>query len=187
MGGILKTGYLESPDILNDISLGDGQNDIFTTFSIDQYLDSNRVVKLNLFAGYTYQFRDSKNVRLTTEEELLKAPSQKLDFKLGDKLDAGSSLQISYVGIRSAFGYLYHQKKSDRYSVGDPLVKQNLEKNTDQNSHKIELALGFDTIDLYRKKKFLLPIGLQASYQRQFSSKNLPITNMFQVEMNMYF
>lgn len=185
-GVVAPTGRTDDPDILTDVPFGDGQWDIFGQLAFDQSAFGGLV--LNQFGKYTLQLPDEKLVRAVEEDETIEVDYTRTKFKLGDKIDAGTSLQWSPAfGLVSGVGYTYFRKFGDVYRGPVNETKEELEKNTDQVAHNSEVQLGYSTIPHYQAGLFAVPFELKLTYVRQITSRNMPVTDLAQIDLNLFF
>ncbi len=187
-GGIVApTGRVDSPDLLTDLPFGDGQWDIFAALLADQYVLPSLFV--NQFFRYTYQAPDRRSVRWKTYDETVLAPKRETDFKLGDKIDAGLSFQFEQesTGITGGLGGLYFRKFGDRYTVDELAIKSELQRATDQDALYWQARLGYSTVAAYQRKEFAAPLTASLEYRRQYASRNVPITDFTQLDINLFF
>jgi hypothetical protein len=186
-GVVAPTGRRDSPSILTDLPFGDGQWDVFSQLTFDQQLTSS--VFLNQFAKYTYQAPDKRRVAWKTYEESIEVPVNTTDFKYGDKVDAGLSVQYesAATGVTAGLGALYYRKFGDRYDVPDAPVKSELQRWTDQNAEYGQARIGYSTVEAYRRGEFPLPANVMFEYRRQLASRNMPITDFAQMDINLFF
>lgn len=186
-GLVAPTGRIDSPDLLTDLPFGDGQWDVFASVLSDQYLSSSFFV--NQFVRYTYQAPSRRELRWKTYDETVLAPKRDTDFKLGDKVDAGLSFQFEQAatGITGGLGGLYFRKFGDRFSVADDAVKSELQRATDQDALYWQARLGYSTVAAYQRKEFAVPLSASLEYRRQYASRNVPITDFTQLDINLFF
>jgi len=187
-GGIVApTGRRDSPSILTDLPLGDGQWDIFSQLTFDQQMSSS--VFFNQFAKYTYQAPDKRRVPWKTYDESIEVPVNSTEFKYGDKIDAGVSVQYesAVTGVTGGLGALYYRKFGDRYEVSEIDSKNELQRWTDQNAQYGQARVGYSTVEAYRRKEFPLPASITLEYRRQLASRNVPITDFAQMDINLFF
>lgn len=186
MGVVAPTGRTDDPDILNDIAFGDGQWDIFGQLAFDQEI-ADRVV-LNQHGKYTVQLPGDKNVRAVTADEEIEVQYTETRFKLGDKIDAGTSIVWEpRFGLVTGIGYTYFRKYGDVYRELNPATKVELEEDTDQVAHNGEAVLGYSTVPLYQAGSFAVPLELKLSYTKQFVSKNMPVSDLAQLDFSLFF
>lgn len=185
-GFVAPTGRVDDPDILTDIPFGDGQWDVFGQVALDQNVVSGLVI--NQFGKYTVQLPGEKLVRAIEEDEQIEVGYTQTRFKLGDKIDAGTSLSWNPVfGLVSGVGYSYFRKYGDVYRGSEAETKRELEKETDQIAHNSLLQLGYSTVPHYQSGLFAVPFEIKMTYIRQISSRNMPITDMAQFDLNLFF
>jgi len=185
-GVVLPTGRVDNPDILTDLAFGDGQWDVFGQLITDESLGGGFLV--NQHAKYTAQLPGRKVVREATFDEAIEVQQKNTRFKLGDKIDAGASLQWTpRFGLISGIGYTYFKKYGDRYTDVDADAKAKLQDETDQESHNREAVLGYSTVPHYQSGAFGLPVELKLTYTSPISSKNLPVSDLYQVDFNLFF
>ena len=187
LGFVAPTGRKDSPDILTDLPFGDGQWDLFAGLLSDQFLSSS--VFLNQFVKYTYQAPGRKDVRWKTYDETVLAERRSTDFKLGDKVDAGVSMQFEQetTGITGGLGGLYFRKYGDRYDVDYLASKNELQRATDQNALYWQARIGYSTLPAFKRKEFAAPLTATLEYRKQYSSRNVPVTDFTQLDLNLFF
>ena len=187
-GGVtVPTGQVESPDVFTDLPFGDGQYDLFSQFTFDQQLSSSFLI--NQYVRYTYQAPGRRSFRLQTAAESIEVEKADLDFKLGDQIEAGLSLQYEQpmTGIQVLAGALRYQKYGDRFEAGEFAVESELQRETDQLANYWQLGLGYSTLAAFRRKEFALPLLAMVQYRKQVSSRNMPRTHFTQVDLNIFF
>ncbi len=186
LGVIVPTGRKDNPNILTDLPYGDGQWDIFGQLTADQIVGKG--LMFNQFVKYTYQTADRKPVRWRTYDETVEAPRYNTNFKLGDKVDAGVSFQFEQdSGWNGGLGGLYYRKFGDRYDVDIADVKSELKRQTDQDAVYWEARAGYSTVEKYRRKEFPLPLSASIEYRKQYKSRNVPVTDFTQIDLNLFF
>jgi hypothetical protein len=187
-GVVAPTGRVDDPDILTDIAFGDGQWDLFAQVAADETLGVGFV--LNQYAKYTNQLPAEKTVRADTKAEQIEVERIHTRYKLGDKLDAGASVQYgAVIGPLAGVGVTYFRKIGDIYRGSEvaPDVAAKLEDETDQSAVNTEFELGYSTVALYQQKRFAVPFELKATYAKQMASRHMPITDIAQLDLNLFF
>lgn len=185
-GVVAPTGRTDDPDILTDIAFGDGQWDIFGQLAADQELPFG--FGLNQYAKYTAQLPSDKTVRAATKDESIEVGKTRTRFKLGDKVDGGASLQYAaLLGPVAGVGATYFRKVGDVYRGVDPDVKAKLEDETDQEAVNTEFKVGYSTLALYQAKRFAIPFEISATYLKQVASRHMPVTDIAQFDLNLFF
>jgi hypothetical protein len=186
-GMVVPTGRRDSPKILTDLPFGDGQWDVFSQLAFDQQVSPN--IYLNQFAKYTYQAADKRRVAWKTFDESIEVPVNSTDFKFGDKVEAGISMQFEQdsSGLTGGLGALYYRKFGDRYKVTDIDAKNELQRWTDQNAEYGQAKLGYSTLAAFKRKEFPLPASISLEYRKQLVSRNVPLTDFAQMDINLFF
>ncbi len=186
-GLVAPTGRRDNPSILTDLPFGDGQWDVFSQLSLDQQVTST--VFINQFAKYTYQAPGRRRVTWKTYEESIEVPVNGTDFKLGDKIDAGLSVQFEQesTGLTGGLGALYFRKFGDRYEIDVIDSKNELQRWTDQNSEYAQAKFGYSTLPAFRRKEFPLPASVSFEFRKQLASRNMPVTDLAQMDINLFF
>lgn len=181
------TGRKDDPNILTDLAFGDGQWDLFSQITTQQWLSSQ--LTLSQFVKYTYQAPDRKDVRLKTFEETIEVELDSLDYKLGDKVDGGLAIQYEQplTGFEVGLGFLAFRKFGDSYTTNDFEAKKELQRATDQNANYWQTKLGYSTVEAFRRGDFALPLMASIEYRKQMKSRNVPITDFTQVEIRLFF
>lgn len=188
-GIVAPTGKVENPDILTDVSFGDGTWDLFTGLMCDQRLSSE--LFLNQFVKFTYQKEAQRVMRLKTAEEAIEVAKEEVTYKLGNKLDFGASVQWEGdSGLELGLGYEFRRKFRDRYDASEP-VRSELEKNTGQQTNSLELKLGYSSIPAFKRKEIPVPFNISLQHKRVIAglakNRNVPATRIFMLDMNLYF
>jgi hypothetical protein len=185
-GVVAPTGRVDDPDVLTDMAFGDGQWDTFGQIAVDELLPAH--FSWNQFAKYTVQLSGKKNVRQVTSDEKIEVEKKQLPFKLGDRIEAGSSLVWEpRFGLTTGVGLGYMHKFSDRYEIVDEYVKAELEKNTEISAQTTEWSIGYSTVPLYQSGLVPVPFEVKLTETRQLQSRNNPITDLIQVDMSLFF
>ena len=190
-GLVVPTGRIDDPDVLTDVAFGDGSWDIFAGLMCDQQLTSN--LYLNQFAKFTYQLETDRLMRMKTADEAIEVEKAQLTYKPGNKIDLGASVQWeSDSGLELGLGYEFNRKQRDNYQAS-AAVEQELEKDTLTQVNNLEVKLGFSTIPAFKRKQIPVPLNVSFQYKRVIDggllakNKNVPATQLFVLDMNLYF
>lgn len=187
-GFVAPTGTVDDPDVLTDIPFGDGQWDVFSAVTLDQPVF--KYFYFNEYAQYTVQLPGRRPVRLKTAEEPIEVPKENVSFKLGDKVDAGTSFNWdSYDGAVVGVGYTYFRKFSDRYQLGESHAdaREALQEDTAQSTTEAEFQLGYSGIRAYQRGQLVAPFEIIGSYKKQLRGINSPIKDLAQLDVNLFF
>lgn len=186
-GLMAPTGKTADPNILNGIPFGDGGWDIFSSIGFDEYLSES--VFLNQYVKYSYQTYARRDIRLATEDESIEVPLKNTRYKLGDKIDAGLSLQYEPSnGLVSGIGYTYFNKYGDRYELSDfRAAKAKIEGETDETNHYGEARLGYSSVPAFQRGEFGVPFSATLEYKKHLASKHSVVRDMVSVDFAMFF
>lgn len=189
-GFVAPTGKVDSPDILTDISFGDGSWDFFSGLMCDQKLGAG--VTLNQYAKFTYQAPARRVLRMKTADESLAVERRSIGYKLGNKFDAGLSIQYANeLGIELGLGYIYARKGTDNYDAPSDDVAEELARDSDSQSNSVELKMGYSSIPAFKRKEIPVPFSVGLQYQQLVdavaTNRNIPNTKMLTLDVNLYF
>ena len=187
-GTVLPTGKVEDPDILQDISFGDGQVDVFFEGGVGGKFLSH--LGYTLSARYTYQMDSQKTYRVPDVEGVsLGVNKTQVTEKLGNKIDLFSALSFEAFDLFTfQLGhYFNHQQKTTILSSNGALFKGSNIFSPSQG-HSAEVKFTFSTVKSYLKNKsFFLPFDLSASYLKTLSGINIQEVNRSTLQLSMYF
>ena len=186
-GVVAPTGYVDDPDIIQDIGFGDGQWDAFIEFGGGRVLSKNIV--LNAYTRYTHQFASQKTLRVPYSEDV-SISDQKSSFteKLGNKLQLVTEVEyIANDWLKFKPAYIYKYTGQSEYESSNSRSNQLLEANTESYSSNLKLLGQITSVNLFHQKKFLLPAQINASYQTMLSGKNTPKSDLLEIEFRMFF
>jgi hypothetical protein len=188
-GFYAPTGQQDDPDILTDIGFGDGTWDPFLGIVVDEGFWGP--IFLNQYAQYTAQLPAQRSVRMKTADEPITAEKRTVTYDLGDKIDAGASIQADAKnGVSGGLGYAYFFKFKDNYNAGKSTSAY--EADTQQSSQSAEAFIGYSSTGLYRSGVRVPPFQVLSSYQRQLrqrqlQSRNMPVADRILFEAKLYF
>jgi hypothetical protein len=186
LGTVAPTGRIDDPDNLIDKGFGDGQWDIFGGTAFDQPLGETGI-SFNQYGKYTWQLPGRRTVRLATEDETIEVEKRSTAFKLGDKIDAGASLQYAPdFGLVSGTGYNFSHKNADVYDAPSD-AKAKLQKDTLEQAHQLEVELGYSAVPAYRRGQVPVPFEAKLNYKHQLASRNMPVTHLLQFDAGVFF
>lgn len=186
-GVVAPTGRQKDPDVLNDVPFGDGVWGPFAEVAVDELLP--RQFFVDQFFKYTEELPTTRRVRAITYDELIEIPDVTTNYKMGDKIDAGTSLRYepSY-GLLSGIGYTYFRKFGDNYRGGiSEDSKKALQRWTDMQANNAEFMLGYSTVPLYQAGHADVPFDMRVSYTKQITSRNMPISDLAQLDFDLFF
>jgi hypothetical protein len=186
-GVVAPTGYVDDPDIIQDIGFGDGQWDVFAEFGGGQSIAENTV--LNLWSRFTYQFASEKTLRVPFNS-LVSISDQKGKFteKLGNKYLLASDIEHfvnDWFKIVPTLSYEYTEESI--YSSDNKVANKLLAQDSESSTTNFRVLGQFTTVRLYGQKKFFLPGLINLSYQTSLGGLNTPKADLYEVEFRMYF
>jgi hypothetical protein len=187
LGAIAPTGYVDDPDIIQDIGFGDGQWDGFLEFGGGKRLSRN--VILNAYSRYTYQFSSEKNLRIPYSEDVsISDKKDKFKEKLGNKILAVAELEIivnDWFKLKPS--YIYTDTEKAKYTSTNGQANKLLALNSQSSSTSVKMLGQLTSVKLFNQKKFLLPGQINISYQSMLYGKNTPKVDIFEMEFRMFF
>ena len=187
-GGLnLPTGYVNDPDIIQDISFGDGQLDAFVEFGGGMNIKKDLI--FNAFTRFTYQFESDKTLRAPISENFaLNDTKSRFTEKLGNRFLLTTQLEYhptDWLKIEPSLIYNYIGKAD--YSSNNQTANRLLALNTEASSTSLRLMGQISSVNLYKQKKFLLPAHIYFAYENMVYGKNIPKADILEVEFRMYF
>lgn len=186
-GLVLPTGYVEDPSIIQDISFGDGQTDIFFEIGGGIFLTKSTV--LNSFIRYTHQLPGSREMRVPLDEDFtLSDQTAMFEYKLGDKVDINMNAEFAYNDwLEFRTGYELNIQQESQYNSAFADANRILAKGTDTLAHNLRLGANISSIKLFQQKKFLLPASIDFSILHMLSGQNVPKVSRFELQFRMFF
>lgn len=183
---------VQDSDNLIAIPFGDKTWDFFTALAFDEPLREDLFV--NQYIKYTYQGYGRRDLRLASEEEAIAVSKASSRYKIGDKLEAGLSLQYEPAyGLIAGTGYHAIKKYHDRYFVeASPTVKAHLEKNTNEIAHFAETKIGYTSVPSFKRGEFAVPFMINLEYKKHLANKyfvshNSVASDLITADMNLFF
>ncbi len=188
LGAVAPTGRIDNPDILQDLSFGDGQWDVFAELGgAKSFFDG--IVTLNAFSRFTYQIQSEKRLRIPFTQGLdISDSTGNFTEKLGNIIAATAYSEfkiLPYLYINPGFSYEKKFKSSYESSYGN--ANNFLADNTGHEKFSYRVQLEFTTISLYQNKKFPLPGKLIFGYQNIFKGTNTPKISQVEAELRLFF
>lgn len=186
-GGVAPTGYVDDPDILQDMSFGDGQWDAFIEFGGGHIINDD--VNINAWTRYTHQFAEKREMRIPFSEDI-KESDQKDIFheKKGDKKLFGIDASI-YLTDWFKFnpGFIHERTDKAKYKSDNPEIDKLLEAGTNSYTNNVRLTAQLTTMRLFQQGKFLAPGHINLTYQNMIDGQNTPKVDLVEFEFRMYF
>lgn len=185
----LPTGIAPNADKALDVPTGDGQWDVGGTLIWDHLFGEH--LRTDLYAGYTAQLPDRIDRRLPqSHTESLSRDKENVDRDLGDVYTTGASLAYQFdFGLQAACGYAYQHMEEARYSgkAYDPSRYHLVGFDSNQTMHTVLGGLGFNGVDLYKRKKLPVPFQVNAVYSHPFEGENVVLNDVIAIEASLFF
>lgn len=183
----IPTGYVDSPDILTDISIGNGYYLLTNRFS--QRVIYKEKYWLGLEGTFGLSFNTKLSKRVPVKSETLVDQSRKItcNYIPGNDIDFGLSggRVFSFLKLASKIGYKSHFK--DKYTGSLKGNYDKLSENSDMSQLYTEPSILIDTTQLYKNKKFPIPFFLQLSGHFPLSAKNSIDEKYFELSIRSFF
>jgi len=185
----LPTGKAADPNKLVDITGGDGQTDLELGVLHDFKLTGP--LTLTLAAHYRLQFSDHIDTRVPERRSSRISPDVENNIArdLGDIGKIEAALSFSFVGVTLAAGYGLQYKNADKYT-GQAYASERYEwlaKDSVQNMQSLQLFMGYDTVSLYKQKKFFAPMGVGLNHTRILAGKNVVSSPLTTFNFKLFF
>lgn len=186
-GGKAPTGYVDDPDILQDIGFGDGQWDAFIELGSGYIV--NKWLTLNTWARYSYQFSSEKELRVPFSEELSISDEKAIfEEKLGDAsefyFDATVSLN-DWFSLAPAYFYTHNEMAT--YTSKYHEANKFLAANTESVTHNFKMSAQVSSINLFGQGKFPIPLNARFTYSQMLEGRNTPKVDRLEFEFRMFF
>ncbi len=172
---VLPTGKENNINQFMDLYIGDGQWDI----GIETLNGFQLTPNLNYFVSASYTYQSHKRGALRIPREDNKPISPDIDFntkqKYGDIIRVQNQLNYKFnTEFNTSLGYVFQYKEQDQIngSSFDPIRYKFLENDTRQKVHALYAGIGFNSIDMFLKQKFMIPMNLSLTYSRSVGGQN---------------
>lgn len=187
VGAIAPTGRKDDPDILQDVSFGDGKWDAFV--EVGAGYNVNSAYQVEDWVRGTYQFQKNFKVRLPQSYTFpISQYSEIAPVKFGNKIQENFNNIYKFSDQWSMnLLYTFEYTEASLYKTSNMLANQILEDNTQKFSHSAKLGVNYSTVKLFTRKEFVMPLSMQISLQSIFAGKNVPRYELVEAEMRFYF
>ena len=186
-GVVLANGRVDDPDIIQDISFGDGAWDLFLEFGGTYDFHSN--IYFDSFVRGSYQNEQTQRLRIRKSESFpLSEESGIFNYKLGNKLlySFSTGFRVNeWFTIIPEYNYFYEE--AGDFSSPYQLTNQIMAKNSEKEFHLAKISLEFSTLGMYFSNKFPVPFNITLGGQRYLSGLNSPKYTRFDLDLRMYF
>lgn len=183
------TGTQKNSDKIIDVASGDGQWDLALGLLHDWRLFQG--FTLSSFVGYTVQLPDSNRERIPLSETSSLTPDidDGTQRNLGDTWATQLGADYEFFGVRLGIAYSYQYKTRDTYKGTKFAVSRYdyLSQETQQRMHSATGALGYSTLELYKKGHFFLPMSLTVSHTGVLAGRNVVHNPTTAADLSLYF
>lgn len=185
----LATGKRADINKAVDIPSGDEQTDLGASiiYNLNVYGPFSVISQI----GYTRQMPDTVAMRIPEkgDSKLSRDTDFQTERKLGDSYLGHAGLVLNQHGFTFGLGYSFQYKHADKYG-GSKFSRERyqfLEKKTEQRMHAVQAQASYDTIALFRQKKFPVPLRVGVNFSRVVSGKNVVSDPLVALEFSMFF
>ncbi len=183
----LPTGYTDDPDVLTDVGIGTGYYGIENKFT--PRLELFQRMSFGGWVAYKYNFPTLVDRRVPEAEEALVDSSRKfqVDYTPGADYSVGIDTRFRYGTLIGAYRLGYKEHAKDVY---DGPIEGNYEllaaaSHMRQAYH--EVAAGFDTAKAYQRKKFPVPMIINASAHLPIKAYNSQDERYYELSFTTFF
>lgn len=185
----LPTGRKEDLDKVVDLPGGDGQTDIGLSLNYD--FNINSVLTISQLVAHTVQLKDTEEKRVPFYSGSKLTPYKDSNIKrdLGDISTYQIALKTNYEGLAAGIGYSFQYKDKDSYTGKkyDSSWYENISKDSVQRMQNLTATLGYDTISLFKKGSFPVPLALSITYSQTFEGKNVVKDPLTVLDLSVFF
>lgn len=184
------TGRPTSPNKAVDVASGDGQWDAGIGMIGDYFLNDH--VQFTAYAGYLRQFATTTTKRIPEKSDSKLTPDvdQNTRMDLGDQIRTQLATKFYFLnGWNTNVGYTFQYREADKYTGGkyDAHRYAWMSQGTEQNMHAGQLGVGYSTINLFRQKRFPVPLEANVYHTRLMGGKNVVNDPLTTLEFAMFF
>ncbi|OFZ17208.1 MAG: hypothetical protein A2X86_01795 [Bdellovibrionales bacterium GWA2_49_15] len=185
----VPTGKDSDVNEVVDVASGDDQWDVGAGVAYDYVL--NDYWTLSTDAAYTWQLpdRNPERIPMYSDSKVTPDVDGNTERDLGDiaVVNAGGKWRLE--GINLGAGYSYQYKGADRYNGNaySGARYDMLEQDTVQHMHAAVVTGGYDTMSLFKAKKFPVPLSLTLSHTRVISGMNVGNDPITALDFSMFF
>lgn len=185
----VPTGKDQDVNKVVDVISGDGQTDIAVGADYDFLLNDSLTFTVGTL--YTVQLADNNPERIPerVDSKLSKDIDPNTRRDLGDIWMLAAATSFSYKGFMAAAGYNLQLRQRDHYEGS--LYEQSrydwLAEDTYQRMHAAMAKIGYDTIHLFRQKKFPVPLGVSLTHTQVIGGKNVVNDGLTALDLNLFF
>ena len=185
-GGVrFPTGPIDDPDNLNDIHWATGAGTLGYLLRLNNDFTGIKNHVINGTIKYDLMLSDRQELRILSDaNNPITVEKERVKRDVGDILELEISETYTPLdGLSFSLLYNFKHHKKDRIS-GDqahlinPLTGKtrfnynSLEEESDLRSHIIKVGVSYSTVELYKEKKFPVPMSFNFAYRNRVDGKN---------------
>jgi hypothetical protein len=181
------TGKVDDPDNLADVGFGDGVYAL-RFFLNNDYTGIEKFL-FNATLNYDLLFPGKEVLRVPASvDQPITANKEEVDRNIGDYFKLDLSASYEFLKGSSAFlEYEYDYKFKDSISGNQGFAYDQLEAQSDMQSHIYKIGLSYSTIPLFQEKKFPIPLLAYILYRDRFAGQNVFKSQYVEVGVSIYF
>lgn len=185
----IPTGQDQDVNKVVDVISGDGQTDLSIGADYDFLLNEKFTVTVGTL--YTFQLADTNPERIPfrVDSKLTPDVDPNTQRDLGDIWMFAAAATYAYKGFTAAAGYNFQARQRDEYS-GSQYEQYRyhwLAEETKQKMHSALASIGFNTISLFKQKKFPIPLGFSLTHTQVFAGENVVNDALTAFDMSIFF
>lgn len=187
LGTRLPTGQVKDIDDLAALGFGDGQTDILFRFHADYLAIEN--LQLNFTARYDWQLSDQQTLRVPDSvDQPLTRNIEEVDRNLGDILELDLMGLYQFTPEWSAsLRYSFTRKFEDDIKGDLGFAYSSLEQESDLESQRLILTVGYSTVQQYLEKQAKVPFYVNVGYRNRFAGENTTVSQYVSLNFGIFF
>jgi hypothetical protein len=184
---VLPTGYVEDPDILTDVNIGNGYYSLIN--EVTEKFVFFRDFWVGASAAYGYNFSTSVDKRVPEADEGIVDPSRRSTVSLdpGHDMAAQALTGWNISALRFAYTLGIKAHTRDTYRGSLPGNYDILAEGSDMTQAYHIASVAIFTPELYQKKRFPVPFILQANYHMPITAYNSQDERYFEITLSSFF
>jgi hypothetical protein len=188
VGARLPTGQVDDINNLADYPFGRGAYALLGRLNNDFIFINNFLFNLSL--KYDYYLPDNRTLRVPSDPDRpLTAVIDRVSRKYGNIFEIETALRYTFFEIWDvSFLYIFGTKDRDNISGNRGLNYNPLEAQTNYMEQIYRVGVGLNTLPLYKKGSFPVPLTFSVQYRDRFAANNkLLATQYIRVLLNIFF
>jgi hypothetical protein len=185
----MPTGKKKDINKVIDLGGGDGQWDVGLALNYDWSVTENFIVSTEI--GHNVQLADRLAQRVPEKFDSSFTPDidQNVRRSLGNESIAAMAFKWRKRGVNAGLGYALQYKTKDRYQgeAFSEIRYRWMEQDSVQNMQALSASVGYDTLTLYRRGKFPVPLSVSVGHSRVLSGKNVVVDPLTTLDFSVFF